>query len=107
MKTILDYNPPLLSQRGHDYVIRFNVAEVSTEDGIRYECDEVLCGDSHYGSVVSALIHAKYSVDAELAIINNHLTNDEQTEWNEYQSHRAWAKNYATETLEIPNEETY
>ena len=37
MKTILDYNPPLLAKSGKQYVIRYNMVEVITADGKRYE----------------------------------------------------------------------
>jgi hypothetical protein len=99
MKTLLDYNPPLLAKSGRNYVVRYNVTEVMTEDGLRYECDEVTTNSVSYDSVVAALIHGIYSLDAEIAILNNHIADDEQVEWGEYQAHRAWAKTYAGETL--------
>jgi hypothetical protein len=99
MKTILDYNPPLLAKSGKQYVIRYNMVEVITADGKRYECEEVTCNSVDYESVVAALIHGVYTIDAEIAIINNHIADDEQVEWAEYQAHRSWAKAYASQTL--------
>jgi hypothetical protein len=104
MKTILDYNPPLLAKSGKQYVIRYNVTEIMTEDGKRWECNEVFANSVDYGSIVSALIHSEYSVDAEIAIINNYIAEAEETEWSAYQAHRTWAKTYTNDTLGVMNE---
>lgn len=61
--------------------------------------------DNSYDNLVSELIHHKYSVDAEIALLNNFYINGENDEFNEYQSWRTKckevAKNYINRNEEI------
>ena len=61
--------------------------------------------DNSYDNIVSELIHHKYSVDAEIALLNNFYINGENDEFNEYQSWRTKckevAKNYINENEEV------
>lgn len=99
MKALHDVQPLLLERTSIGYVVRWNLNQVTVEDGVRWECDEVIASARTYDAVVSALIHSKYDIDRELATINNHLIGQDEDEWQEYQAWRAWAKEYAGTTL--------
>lgn len=64
-------------------------------------------GIQEYDSIVSAIINAKYGYDKMQAIVNNHLTGDDETHEAEYsamQEYRQWAKQRAREIVsEINN----
>ena len=73
--------PELIYQMVGQYAIRYNVHEgLSPDNESRWQYDEVIVKDLRYETVVSALIHTAYSFDAEIAVINNHINDDEQIE---------------------------
>lgn len=81
-------------------------------DGMReampehYEADRIeLLGKPSYDDIVKAIIGEKYSADAELSVINNHLINPtgaHEADFAEYQQWRGMAKKVAKEALGIP-----
>ena len=79
------------------------------EDGIIFNLDGEIAVPASitnsYDNLVSELIHHKYSVDAEIALLNNFYINGESDEFNEYQSWRTKckevAKNYINENEEV------
>ncbi len=92
--------PNLIQQMVGQYAIRYNVQEgFSPDNELGWLYEEIAVPDLRYDTVVSALIHTVYSIDDEIAIINNHLNDNEQLEWQDYQNCRAWAKSYAGTTL--------
>ncbi len=92
--------PELVKQMVGQYAIRFNLLAATGQDNeTGWQYDEIIVKDLRYETVVAALIHFVYSIDAEIAIINNHINDDEEIEWQDYQNHRAWAKSYAGTTL--------
>lgn len=100
MKAQHDVQPVLLERTAAGYVVRWDLAQVTTEeDETRWECEEAIAAARTYEAVVSAMIHAKYTTDQEIATINNHLVGQDEDEWIEYQAWRAWVKGYASGTL--------
>ena len=79
------------------YYFRHNI-EASENNSHFVEADEevVIVPNATYSTLVSALIHTKYSVDDELAILANHAADPTNAEhlatYNEYQSWRAEVK---------------
>lgn len=76
------------------------------EDGIEVEIagnQMVITKTDSYDAFVSELIHARYSQDAEVALINNALEDiagiADNTEYQEYQSWRAKCKSTAKQYL--------
>lgn len=55
--------------------------------------------DNSYDILVSELIHHKYSIDAEISLLNNYYLNGENNEFKEYQSWRAKCKEAAKQYL--------
>lgn len=99
--------PKLIQQIYNAYQIRFDVREgkgPEEEDG--WEYTEVEVSNLKYATVVSGIIHSKYPIDAEIAIINNLIVDPENRveEWNNYQSWRTFAKEYTSETLGLKKE---
>lgn len=100
MKALHDVQPVLLERTAAGYVVRWDLAQVTTEeDETRWECEEAIAAARTYEAVVSAMIHHRYTTDQEIATINNHLMGKDEDEWLEYQAWRAWAKAYASGTL--------
>ena len=76
------------------------------EDGILFNIGgefAVTVTDS-YDVLVSELIHHKYSVDAEIALLNNYYLDGESDEFKEYQSWRAKCKEAAKQYLKKDEE---
>lgn len=80
-----------------EFIFRFNLLE-ETGGGIDIVyCDEVnirLENGVSYGDLVSAIIEHKYSKDAELALLNNYISDPEKyaDEYAKYQEWRKYAK---------------
>ena len=108
MKATHDVKPVLMEQSGRGYVVRWDLAQttIDTEDGMQevWECEEVYSPTRKYDDVVSAIVHSIYSLDAEVAIINNHLLGEKEDEWIAYQGWRVFAKHYAGQVLGLKNE---
>lgn len=62
-----------------------------------------------YGSIVSALINAKYSNDSMQAVVNNHLLDDgdpdHEAAYNDMQEYRVYAKETAREIVKELNKQ--
>ncbi len=99
MEVYHNVQPVLLEQISVGYVIRWNLEETTVDGEPKWKCEETIATSRTYEAVVSALIHSKYTVDQELATINNHLLGEDEDEWLEYQAWRTWAKSYASTTL--------
>lgn len=101
MKANHDVQPVLMEQISIGYLVRWNLEEITVDGETRWQWDEAISPTRTYDDVVSALIHAKYTLDQEIATINNHLVGQDEDEWLEYQAWRTWAKDYARNTLNL------
>lgn len=101
MKACYKTKPPLLEKSGANYAVRMNLKKVDTDEGKMWECDEIMSPTTNYDDVVAAIIRASYSLNAEIAMVNNYLTEpgERQAEWEAYQTVRSNAKAYAGDTL--------
>lgn len=88
-------------------VIRFDIREVETENGIQYKFIEIIGnpGVLDYGSFVSAIINAKYPYDEIESIRNNYLLDGQSNEkhrkeFQEFQEFRDYAKSYVTQIID-------
>lgn len=92
---------------GGRYYIHTNITEkVDDEGNAYYEADTVVVSVLTYEAIVEALIRERYSVAAEIALINNFLDTEGQTaesvaEYQAYQDYRHAAKSAAREALGI------
>ncbi|MDD3535359.1 MAG: hypothetical protein PHC50_04350 [Candidatus Cloacimonetes bacterium] len=96
--------PKLIEAHYPGYAIRFNLEPgTGQENEPGWNYDEVRVPNLYYSTIVSAIIHHRYPVDAEIALLNNHLTDPEPSadEWAEYQSWRGFAKDYVKMTLGV------
>lgn len=96
--------PKLIEPHYPGYAIRFDLeAGTGPEDEPGWNYQEVHIPNLFYPTIVSALIHHRYPVDAEIALINNYLTDPDTraSEWQDYQDWRNFAKNYTNNTLGI------
>ena len=94
--------PVLLEKTSRGYVVRINLKKITHEEhGKVWECDEVISPTTRYDDVVAAIIRSHYTLEAEIAMLNNYINEPEerQAEWDEYQAVRADAKAYAGDTL--------
>ena len=116
MKGNSDTYPEIAIKSNNKTQIRFNIVETTIEDinhdsRICYNFEYVeIEGELSRNKIISAVIGNSYSIEAELALINNELSNlgtNEQIEYAEYQTLREYAKTiadnagYAKENKEV------
>ncbi len=88
------------------YYFRHNI-DASKNNSNFVEADEevVIVPNATYGTLVSAIIHTKYSIDDELAILANHAADPTDAEhlatYNEYQAWRTEVKTACKEYFNI------
>jgi hypothetical protein len=93
-----DQVPERFVRSGGKTQFNYNIRQVTVEDleGITrmsYEYDYVeIEGEVTRSKLIDAVISAKYSKDAEIAMINNFLINKDVDEYKAYQSFRAEVK---------------
>ena len=94
-----------LATRGNVAIVTFNTQEMSEMFYTATQTSVRLGKNMSYDDVVARLIHARYSHDAEVALINNALEDiagiADNTEYQEYQSWRAKCKSTAKKYLEL------
>jgi len=99
-----DTYPEIVVKSNNKTQIRFNIVETTVEDmnnesRICYNFDYIeIEGEITRNKIISAVINNSYSMEAEIALINNELSNlgtNEQIEYAEYQTLRALAKTVA------------
>ena len=104
MKGNSDTYPEIVVKSNNKTQIRFNIVETTVEDmnnesRICYNFEYVeIEGELSRSKIISAIIGNVYSIEAEIALINNELSNigtNEQIEYAEYQTLRANAKTVA------------
>jgi len=96
--------PEIIVKSNNKTQIRYNIVEVTkeymnNESRITYNFEYIeIEGEITRDKIISAIIANSYSIEAELALINNKLENlgtNEQIEYAEYQTLRANAKTVA------------
>jgi hypothetical protein len=91
MKTYSNEMPKVYFASGSELRIRWNIEQFETEEGTQWVADEALCGvRDDRANLISKIIRSLYTVDAELATINNQT--DKPDEYATYQAFRAQAK---------------
>lgn len=109
MRTIkLNRSEPLIVEYNDTYFFRHDVEESNEEpDMITAQEGVVVVPHATYSTLVSALIHTKYSVDDELAILANHAADPNNAEhlaiYNEYQAWREEVKAACREYFHVDN----
>lgn len=100
-KSISTEMPPKFYDFGKTKQVNFNVAEKEQEGVVMYEYDTVTVGKLDYSHIVRKLISERYSIEDELALINNHIADPEMyaDRYTEYQSYRAECKLLATQII--------
>jgi len=95
--------PKLIQESFPGYLIRFDLTEEIKNEEAGWSYKETAAPNLEYGTVVAAIIHHRYPIDAEIALLNNYIVDPEAraSEWQEYQDWRAFAKTYTRETLGI------
>jgi hypothetical protein len=102
-----DQIQPIQSIGDGKYYIHTNIVQkVREEDGSLYwEADTVLVTDLNYDCIVAAIIGSSYTIDQEIALINNYLASSlnnespEGIEYAAYQQCRNDAKEAAMDVL--------
>lgn len=99
--------PPLYTERlnggQRQITVYADPQEPQSEDGSTQWTATAITlpvGVYDYGSIVSAVINARYSGDQMQAIINNHLIDSHEGEFNAMQEYRLYAKRVAKEIIE-------
>lgn len=99
MKTYSNDQPDVYAVSGTELRVHWDLQQVSTpgmEDSprLQWEASEALCSvfDAR-GELISKIIRSEYSIDGELAAINNQATKPD--EYAKYQEFRAQAKTLA------------
>lgn len=92
MKAIQKIMIPVQQISSNSWYIHFNIETKVDVDGNSYqEADEVIVTDpTNRNEVITAIIRSKYTQDAVEAIINNYLSDDDDT--NEYADLQRWRK---------------
>ena len=100
-KSISAEMPPKFYDFGKTKQVNYNVSEKESEGIVMYEYDTVTVDKLDYSHIIRKLIAERYSIEDELALINNHTADPEVYEgrYNEYQSYRAECKLLATQIL--------
>ena len=102
-----DTHPAASYTRCGKTIVPFNITETQVTDSetgklrTQYEYDEaVVDGQVTKDKLIAAGIAAKYSIEQELATINNYLADKVkyEAEYTEYQDWRAGVKTMATDT---------
>ena len=90
-----DTNPDIVAQSNNKTQIRYNIEEVTEPHaGYNFEYIEI-SGEVTRSKIIETIIETQFDKSAELALINNKLLNEEVSEYNDYQTFRAFAKSVA------------
>lgn len=103
----LESAPNRVMQVANETYVFFDVEKVSVkdmeteEDVDRWNCSYVkLLDELTYDKLVSALVCAKYTMDAQYAILANYADKGTSDEYEAFQAWRAEAKSIASEVLD-------
>ncbi len=103
----LESSPNRVMQVANETYVFFDIEKVmvkdmeTEEDVERWNCSYVkLLDDVTYDKLVSALVCAKYTMDAQYAILANFADKGTSEEFEAFQSWRSEAKEIASEVLD-------
>lgn len=77
---------------GYGLDFNFNIKKTVTG----YEYDTIFVQKKERDLLIQSLIHYKYSIYDEIALVNNYNTGLNIEEYNQYQEYRIWAKELAS-----------
>jgi len=94
MKSNSNSQPDILLNLGNgNYHVNYCLEAVEAEGVITYNYNTVeVSGVPDYGKIITALIREKYSLDAELAVMNAFSEGEKVDEYIEFQNWRSMAK---------------
>lgn len=101
MKSNSNTRPERFIDLGGRYLFNFNIIESVTESGgTSYDCECVEIKSATKDEIVKAIIHDRYSIDDEIALVNNYNAGLHIDEYNAYQDYRTEAKRIANESIQ-------
>lgn len=94
---ILTQSEPLIVEYNDTYFFRHNAEPLADNpDMVEAQEEVIVVPNATYATLVAALVHTRYTADAETAIIANYLADPDNTdhrdEFDAYQSWRAEVK---------------
>lgn len=95
MKAQSNEYPQSIIDRGKQHQINYNVVEKTIEEQTVYEFEYVLIPELSKNSLIQELMHKLYSIDDEIALINNYNAGIDTTEYDAYQTYRDECKSIA------------
>lgn len=102
MKAQSAINPPSYENLGNRFRLNFNVQEkVDEDEEMFFEFETLEVPEIKKSAIVAGLIRRKYSIDDEIALINNHEI-DKTTysvDYQEYQDYRVECKTIANDYI--------
>lgn len=105
MKSSSDQVPAITEKSNGKTQVRFNIEPFTRtmmdkeQSGYNYEYVEII-GDLSRPKIIDAIITSGYSKDAELALINNEISEPGTKDYAKYQELRMLAKAVATSMME-------
>lgn len=88
-------NPEIWVNLGYGFYFNFNISK--NESGYAYET--VFVQKKERNTLIRALVHSKYSVDDEIALVNNYNAGVNIDKYTEYQLFREKCKTIANNTI--------
>jgi hypothetical protein len=86
----LEEKPKLVLEKAGRLTYMYLPFDIIEEDG-KYTCKYVKVSRIEYGEMVDAIVSIKYSTSKNFAIINNYLSDPENTEYkSEYEDLQKW-----------------
>ena len=101
MRNNSDIRPDTFIDLGGRYMFNFDVAERTNDDGqVSFDFQSVIIPLKEKDEIVKAIIHDRYTLDDEIALVNNFNAGANIDEYNLYQSYRTYAKSIANAAIQ-------
>jgi hypothetical protein len=102
MKSGSNIKPLALESAGDwRWFVNYNVKEITREEGVYYEYEQVLVDKLDYGLIVSAIIRERYTLDNEMSVQRKGIADSGNAEFIEYnafaESVKAMVKEFLTQ----------
>lgn len=100
-KSVSIETPPKFYDFGKTKQVNYNVSEKEQEGVLTYEYNVLTVDSLDYDHIVRKLMAEKYSIEDEIALINNHISDAEAyaASYQEYQQYRSECKTLATQII--------
>ena len=105
MKSYSSVQPPFIVTSEGKLFVNCNVEQRTvtskddTPDRTEFVFDSVEVPNLDRSNLIAGVMQARYSKDHEIALLNAHLLNTKQAEWDAYQAYRVEAKAYVDANL--------